>query len=521
MGDLHADLRAWADHTLETHISWVFLKGAHAYKVKKPVDLGFVDFSSREKRHAACESELRVNRRLAADVYLGIVPIRRERGRYRIIENDRTSHDDPGKTLEWAVKMRRLAENDRADHLLQRGQLSDAQILRMADHIAAFHATTESNEGIARYGAPLQIAQNIEENFAQIGRELERLIGTSQAESLRSKQRAFISEYETRLTRRMEEGRIRDTHGDLRLEHVYFEDDRIVIIDAIEFNDRYRYGDTCSDVAFLAMDLAFHGRPDAAERFIARYARQSNDYDIYRVLDFYESYRAFVRGKVANMVANAAPSESSRQGAEIEARRYFLLALASESRATLPPAVIAVGGLIASGKTTICDLIAHTLAVPVVSTDRTRKHMLGVAALQPVHTDSWSGAYDPNFTEHVYAETIARATAVLESGRPVVMDGSYRSPAMRAATRNLAKAHGVPYLFIECQAPRKECLRRLRERAKQASVSDGREEVYDAFAARWEPPTELPAGTYLALDTTASVGRTLETLAAHCPVWVR
>ncbi|RME23876.1 MAG: hypothetical protein D6798_12575, partial [Deltaproteobacteria bacterium] len=257
------------------------------------------------------------------------------------------------------------------------------------------------------------------------------------------------------------------------------------------------------------------------ERVVGLYARESNDYDLYTVLDFYESYRAWVRGKVATfLVADPGTSPEDRRRARRDARSYFKLALATERRFLIPPLVVAVGGLIASGKTTIADHLSRELGAPVVHTDRTRKHMLGVAATTHVGDGSWTGAYDPAFTERVYDEVFRRASVVLQSGRPVIVDASFRSRAMRERARELARRAGVPLRFVECRVDRETAMARLEEREHRTDVvSDGNRAIYDDFAARWEPMDELAPGEHIVLDTRQPVEACMQQLVDRIPTW--
>lgn len=255
--------------------------------------------------------------------------------------------------------------------------------------------------------------------------------------------------------------------GDLRLEHCYQSaDGHFVIIDCIEFNDRLRFADVCADLAFLAMDLEWHGRVDLAEAFLSSYARSTGDYDLFSLVDFYSSYRAFVRAKISSMqAANTDLPMEVRERAQREARRYYLLALACERRSLQGPMLIAVGGLIASGKTTVAEAIAAKLGAPVVASDVTRKELLGEEPTTPLHDASFRGAYAPETTERVYRKLNERARAVLESGRSVILDASFRSRRSRAAVRDLAESCGASFLFVECRADPEICLARLEERA--------------------------------------------------------
>lgn len=493
---LKRDLLAPGVELIETHISWVFLQGDDVWKVKKPVDLGFLDFSSSEKRYDACKAEVHLNRRLAPHVYQGCVPIVRDAdGRYRI--------DEPGEAVDWAVHMVRLPEDRRADVLLAGGRLGPVHVDRIAERIAAFHEQARADDETARYGTAQAIAVNVRENFRQTRDSIHELVTAEQAAEIEAWQRRFLAEHGDLFAARVEAGRVRDGHGDLRLDHVYLDADRVTVIDCIEFNQRFRFADVCADVAFLAMDLTWNGRVDLAERFLAAYAREANDFDLYPLVDFYESYRAFVRGKVSAMLARDADADHAvRERAAREARRYFLLALASERRSLLPPAVIAVGGWIAAGKSTVAEGLAGELAAPVVDSDRTRKSLLGLAPRAQLEEKPWQGPYSRQSTDRVYAEMLRRAGAVVSSGRTVVLDASFRSRERRTAARRLAEGHGVPFYFVECRADREVCRERLARRDREERVTDGRLEIFDDFLERWERVDELPRDVHLVCDTT-------------------
>ncbi|HEY1957338.1 MAG TPA: AAA family ATPase [Polyangiaceae bacterium] len=486
-----------------THLSVVRVDEHDVWKRKRPLDLGFVDFRTVEARKAACEAEVELNARLAPDVYLGIVPI-----------------EENGAIVDWAVHMRRLPDARRADVMLARGDLGHAAIERIAATLAVFHAHARSDAETARFGTRDAVAFNVEENFRQTEGFIGEYLSGDQARELRAYQRGVLRDREAAFDERVRRGRVRDGHGDLRLEHVYFEHPRPTIIDCIEFSDRFRFADVCADVAFLSMDLAAQGRVDLAELFLARYARASNDYDLYELVDFYESYRATVRGKVAAILArDPSADDATRARAAREARRSFALAVAADRSTALRPSVVAVGGLIASGKSTVAELVASDTSAPILDADRTRKSMLGVAPTLPLPEKAWTGAYAPALTERVYAEVMRRADVVLRSGRPVVLDASFRSPALRRAARDLAARHRVPFRFVECRAPAEVCRERLAGRAREETVSDGRDEIWDAFAARWEPATDVPASEHIVLDTTRAEGETLANLRARLDGW--
>ncbi len=516
MGDLHEDLAAAFTELRQTHISWVFLGERDVYKVKKPVDFGFLDFTTPDRRRAACMAEVDLNRRLAPDVYRGVVPVTRGADGVHRIGGD-------GDVVDWAVHMRRLSDRDRADVRLARGEITTADVDRMAVHLAAFHAGCDSSEDKFAFGRLDAIEANVRENFDQTRATIGEFVSRSEAAEIERWQLSFLDDHRALFERRVQELRIRDGHGDLRLEHFYLEGashEDLRVIDCIEFSERFRYADVCADLSFLSMDLAWHGRVDLAERLLATYARETCDYDLFSLVDFYESYRAYVRGKVATfLAADACAPAALRARSRKDARRYYLLALACERRSLMPPCVVAIGGLLATGKSTLADRLGAVLGAPAINTDRVRKHLLGARPTDKLYDGSWQGAYDPRFSEDVYRAVYRSARVVLESGRPVILDASFRSRALRARARDLAEAAGVPFRFVECVADHDLLRERLRRRATETSVSDGRIEIFDDFVAKWEPIDELPEDEHVVLDTSVSVERSLTALAERLPVW--
>jgi aminoglycoside phosphotransferase family enzyme/predicted kinase len=521
--DLLAELKVRAGSAasevrlIETHISWVLLASERpeVYKIKKSVNLGFLDFSSFEAREHACRTEVRINRRLAPRVYLGVVPVRRT-------TDGRFTFGQTGPIVDWAVRMRMLDESRRADRLLSRGELTRAHIDVIATRLAAFHAESPSTIRIARCAAPEAIARHVRDNFASLRETATSLVPSTTIDDLERSQAAFLADRRDVLERRMCDGAIRDGHGDLRLEHVFLSDanDGLEIIDGIEFDERYRYGDVCSDIAFLAMDLARLGRVDLSERFIAAYARIANDYDLYAVLDFYTSYRACVRAKIAAMGASGRWSpEPARAAAAGEARRYLRLAESARERPVIPPMLIAIGGGIATGKSTLAERLGVELSAPIVDADRTRKFMLGVRPTEHVGDGEWEGPYDPAFSRRVYDELLRRAGVVLASGRPVILDASFRSADARAKARALAAAHGVPFRFFECVAPTEICRARLASRMMTANVSDATPALLDSFTERFESVVELPREEHVRIETSGTGADPLEQAMTSVATW--
>jgi uncharacterized protein len=495
---------------IETHISRVYLHGDDVYKVKRPVNLGFLDFSSLELRQRACEAEVALNSRLAPDVYLGVVAIVEDGADGLTFRAQQQLANEP--VIEWAVHMRRLAERDRADARLAAGLLDRKEIEDVAQLLVRFHHAAGSDPAHAHFGAREQIAENIEENFAQVAALAPDQLSESELRAIETYQRDFLRRNAALFGRRVSGGLVRDGHGDLRLEHIYRAGSgEHVIIDCIEFNERFRFADVCADLAFLSMDLRYHQRPDLADLLLAEYARCSGDFELYGLVDFYESYRAFVRAKVAMFLAHdSSVGEAARDAAARAAQRYFVLALACARPPATRPRLIATMGLIASGKTSVAEALATRAGLCVLSADRVRKELLGVAALAPLHDDAFSGAYTPEVSARVYTVLRERASLVLRSGRGVIVDATFRARHERSLTVETALDAGAEVLFLECRCPPEVTRERLRARSHAPSVSDGREEVYEAVARSSEPVDELSTSRHVVLDTTLPLEKTLE-----------
>jgi hypothetical protein len=274
---------------VQTQMSFVFLAGDHVYKVKKPVNLGYLDYTTLAKRHFYCQREVELNRRLCPEAYLGVVTIARQAGRVSI--------DGGGRPVEYAVKMRRLPQEAMLNARLARDEATPEMLAAVAQKLARFHEKAETNADISAFGDLNAIRKNTEENFDQARKYVGTTISQEKYEHIRSFTENFLAQNAPLFRRRVSEGRIRDCHGDLHAAHVCF-CHGICIYDCIEFNDRFRYGDVASEVAFLAMDLDHYGRADLSQHFVKAYLAASGDAELKTLLNFYKCYRAYVRGKV-------------------------------------------------------------------------------------------------------------------------------------------------------------------------------------------------------------------------------
>jgi aminoglycoside phosphotransferase family enzyme len=411
---------------VQTHISHVFLTGTRVYKFRKHVDLGFVRFDALEERNADCLREVLLNRRLAPDVYLGVAPLEEAPGGPRVGPVAEVLAALP---REHCVVMRRLPDGRDALTLLETGALEPSQIDRVAARIAAFHGQTRLGTP-APFGVEEWIrrcTRPVEDNYRLLAEGPDHLVPAADVARARERAREFARDRVDRFEARREEGRAVDGHGDLHLQHVWFERDAAepLVIDCLEFNERLRRIDAASDVAFAAMDLHYRGRRELAERFLRVYARESDDFGLFGVVDYFVSYRAAVRAKVAAITAvDPEIDPDQREGAAASAKRHLELALHELDPRPIGVLVV-VGGVVGAGKSTAAEILADELGGVVISTDRVRKHQLGLAPAQRPGAGLTAQIYTPEEKHRVYAAVADRARSVLESGRAAVLDGTF------------------------------------------------------------------------------------------------
>jgi hypothetical protein len=444
---------------IETHISWVFLAGEYAYKIKKPVNLGFLDFSTLEKRRFYCEEELRLNRRTASDLYLDVVPIAESPDGPRV--------GGTGKVTEYALKMRRFPQEALADSMARRGELLAAQVDAVADAIAAFHAAIPAAPEESGFGTPEHVATPALENFRQIEQfvadraETARLRAWTQSESSRLRE-VFAA--------RKRGGFVRECHGDLHLGNIVFLGGRPLLFDCIEFNPELRWIDVMNEVAFLAMDLREHGLDAAAWRFLNAYFEATGDYAGVRVLRYYLVYRAVVRAKIACIREHQAGA--AMQGrAHQEYREYLSLAdsLAKSAR----PALLLMHGLSGSGKTTVAQKMLEAFGAVRVRSDVERKRLHGLAAEARTRAEPYSGIYAPEATRLTYDRLKQAARDIAESGHCAIVDAAFLRRAERDEFLELARELGARFLIVSCQAS--ETTLRSRVARREAAMSDASE----------------------------------------------
>jgi aminoglycoside phosphotransferase family enzyme/predicted kinase len=498
----------------QTHISVVFLAGLHAYKIKKPVDFGFVDYSTLEKRRHCCEEEVRLNRRLAPDVYLGVVPITGDaRGGQLRVEGE-------GAAIEWAVKMRRLPEAATLKSAVVDERLDRATIEKLARRIADFHRAANRDDQIGRYGQFEMVAQNARENFKQSVPHIGSTISANVFERLRTLTEDELTRLRPTIDDRAARNVTCEAHGDLRLEHVYRFPEReapddLVIIDCVEFSMRFRTADPVSDMAFLVMDLIRHGRRDLAAWCCDAYFQASGDSRGRSLVPFYVAYRSAVRAKVGGLKAcEREIGERDRAQAQAKAQAHWLLALGQLEACRRRPCFVLVGGLPGSGKSTL----AHALAVRgdfmVIRTDVVRKELAAAVGQETERAEYGAGIYSEEFTEQTYRECLRRAETGLFEGKRILIDATFRTEVLRRSFLELALRWGVPGLLLVCQADPALIKGRLDRRRDDAS--DAGWATYLEAARRWEPLSPRTERFVHAIDTgqdaTTVLDQALETL---------
>ena len=465
----------------ETHISIVFLVGDTVYKVKRPVDFGFLDFSTLEKRKFYGEEEVRLNSRLTHDVYHGVVPVTDVNGRYQI------GGDGPVK--EWAVKMRRLPDEGVLAEMVQEGTADEYVLNRVVERLVAFYPNADTGEGVDEWGTAESVGFNIQENVDQSQPYVNKFIAPTQLDLIDKASKAFLTGQADLMQKRVDTGKIRDGHGDLHLKHIIIEGPRpeqLQIIDGVEFNPRIRCGDIAMDVAFLAMDLDFQRRPDLANHFIEKLTERMEDPDLPRLVQFYKAYRAHVRAKVACFMSdNIAPEVEEFVAIRSEIERYIDLATSYLVKPKRPSVVI-VGGLSGTGKSVLARRIARTLEADWLSSDRIRKEITGHDPTDRLTDKYGTGIYSPKISQETYDTMISRGVSAAANGKSVVLDATFLDAEWRERARDAFKVVDADLQFVECWCPPDVVAQRLEDReSDEQEASDAVQSIYEEQRERY------------------------------------
>lgn len=507
---------------IPTTISYVYLVGEDVYKLRRPINLGYLDFSTLEKRRIDCEAEVRLNARGCPGLHLGVEPVVRQGRSYRV--------GGEGEVVDYAVHMRRLSTDGMMDLMLERDAVTFDMIGRLVTRVVKMHEGAERGEYInqvAREG----MLTNWRENFDQLAPFVGRTLSRARYDRIKGFVDSFFEDEAAIMYRRIDEGWVRECHGDLRSDAVAF--DRVTpggvcLYDCIEFNERFRFIDTGMDVGFMAMDLDYRGRPDYSDLFIGLYTAAMGDRELPLLLDFCKSYRAVVRGKVESMLLDHDDvSREKKAAAKRRAEKYFRLAEAYARRPKLAADIVLVMGPSGSGKSVLAGCLAARLDAVLLSTDMLRRASDAqtgrVAAARTEADDAkpargalGTGRYSEAARLQVYEELAKLVRSYAEAGRRVVVDGTFIEKSQRALIVEAAEAAGRRLFLVECTAPDEVVEARQKQREGEAwTTSEGRHEVYLAQKQRLEPPAELPDARRMTVDTTTELSAQIDAVMAR------
>jgi aminoglycoside phosphotransferase family enzyme/predicted kinase len=482
-------------HTIthyETHISHVFVGDSHAYKIKKPVDLGFLDFTSLEKRRLFCREEVRLNARLAADFYLGVSPV------YSNTDDYSFTKETGSEIAEYTVKMRKVPEERLLHQLIVEGRLLYKELEPVGLRLARFHDEVPAHRS-GHYGGLGSIIATTEENHDEIRPFVGLTIDQRLYDDLVEYTRGFIRQWKDLFAKRTKDGLVREGHGDLHSKHICLIQPP-VIFDCIEFSKRFRISDILEDIAFLLMDLESRGRFDLSRALFKSYFSVQRDALVSQLLRFYKVYRAVVRAKIEGLTSRSLSDEGGQQGAIRRARNYYALAdhyLKSEGAHFNPVVLMGVSG---SGKSAIANGLLPDAVV--FRSDVVRKELLGQKPDQHTYVEFGAEIYADDITGETYRLLAQRAVEKARSGKRVLVDATYLKEQQRLAFFGACCAAGLNPFFIDCFAPEPVLRKRVERRTMESTdVSDGHSAILEKQLAFKEEPTELPFFRVFRLNT--------------------
>lgn len=455
---------------IETHISWVLLTGPFAYKFKKPVNFGFLDFTTLSARQHFCNEELRLNQRLTDDLYLEVIPVTGT--------PDAPQLGGEGEVIEYALKMRQFPQNGLFSTLQANGELTAAHIDEMARQIGNFHTTAPVVTAEHDLGSPDSVMAPVLQNFEQIRPLISEKADLLQLDALQEWAETSFNRLKPLLKQRKAEGFIRECHGDIHLGNIALIDNKVVIFDCVEFNEPFRMTDVYADIGFLAMDLEDRGLKSLSRRLISQYLEITGDYQGLELLNFYKAYRALVRAKVA-LFSLPADADPVQRGTTL--RQYRNYANLAESYSAIPSLFLAIThGVSAVGKSHVAMRLVESLGAIRVRSDIERKRLLAM--------DANAGLYSEAASIATYERLHQLAGVVLRAGFPVIIDATYLKSDQRKAAAHVAEATGVPFLILDCEAPHAVIAGWLAHRqAENNDPSDATLDVIEAQQASREP----------------------------------
>ncbi|WP_263144631.1 bifunctional aminoglycoside phosphotransferase/ATP-binding protein [Pseudomonas alcaligenes] len=476
---------------IETHISWVLLTGPYAYKIKKPVNFGFLDFTDLEARRHFCEEELRLNQRLTHGLYLEVLPVAGNEQAPRL--------DGDGPVIEYVLKMRQFPQSQLLAEVQARGELTPEHIDALAKRIAEFHRETPRVADDHPLCTPESIIAPLRQNFEQIRPLLSEKADLLQLDALEAWAESSFERLRPLLAQRASEGRIRECHGDIHLGNATLIDGEVVLFDCIEFNEPFRFIDIALDTAFLIMDLEDRNLKPLARRFLNAWLEHTGDYAALELLNLYKAHRALVRAKV-NLFRLGQEQDAVNRAVIL--RQYRAYAALAESYSAIPSCFLAIThGVSSVGKSHVALRLVEALGAVRLRSDVERKRLFG-AQPEQAGDDLNAGIYSEEASEATYDRLHELARRALRAGFPVVIDATYLKHAQRRAARKIAEATGTPFLVLDCQAPEAVVVGWLAQRqARGDDPSDATLEVIKAQEANRDALDEYEQAHSKRIDT--------------------
>lgn len=471
---------------LQTHISYIFLTGEYAYKIKKPLDLVFLDFSSLEKRRYYCYQELQLNQPIAPDIYLDVFPITQH--------NDALEFNGQGEPVEYILQMRQFPQSALFSEMEKAGKLTESLLAQLGKQVARFHQQAKTNDYISQFGAIETIKEAINENY----QHTQNYIGITQTQQQFIETKAFTDQffqtYYSLLNKRKNHHFIRECHGDLHLKNICWWQDKIQLFDRIEFNEPFRFVDVMYDVAFTVMDLQFRGCSRLATVFLNNYLEYTGDWEGVPVLPLYLTRQAYVRAKVNSLLLDDQNiAEEEKVQAKQQASQYYHLAW----QYTQPQqgCLWMMSGLSGSGKTTVAREIAKQFNAIHLRSDAVRKHLAGI----DIEDEGAQEIYRPEMSNQTYDKLLELGTHLASQGWPVILDAKYDQQHFRKAVIAAANSHDLPLQIIHCDAP----IEVLRDRVtdRQNDISDATANLLAQQQANAESFTETEQSYVITIDT--------------------
>ena len=472
---------------MQTHVSSVLLAGDYVYKLKKPVNFGFLDYSSLEKRQHFCHEEIRLNGAIAPDIYLEVLPITQE--------GDKFVLGGTTQPVEYVVKMHQFPQEALFSNLYKQGKLTEAHMEDLGRVVAQFHTQAPTNDYIRSFGEIAKIREAFDENYQQS----ENYIGGPQTRQQFAETQQFTDNFFTQrqelFASRRDNGWIRECHGDLHLRNICLWHDKIQLFDRIEFNEPFRFVDVMYDVAFVVMDLDARGSKDLGNAFLNTYIEQIGDWEGLQLLPLYLSRQAYVRAKVNSFLLDdkAVPEKEKQEAAETAADYYRL---AWEYTKTNQGRLILMSGLSGSGKTTVARRLARRLGAIHIRSDAVRKHLAGIALEEQGGEDLYTTA----MSEKTYDRLLELGVMLASQGFPVILDAKYDRQALRESAIAAAKSHQLPLQILHCTAPVEVLRDRLNDRSND--ISDATADLLSQQQTEADPFTEAEQAYVTTIDTT-------------------